>query len=886
MEDLEVAAIDSLTRALDLHSLRILVAIAETGSISGAARSLGFSQPTITQHVQRLEARLGAALVIRSARSARLTPVGALLAAHAPRIDASLTAAATELADMLGVRAGSVRIAAPDWAIAGIVAPVLGRFQAEVLGMRADFIEADPDEAIDLIRAGRADVALTSRFAAERDQAARIRRDGLRSSFLFADEVVAIVRADDASVRDARVVPASLAERPWIGGAATATDRVMTRLGANAKEPAHRVSSPQAALALVGHGLGVTFLAESSLAALVLPPGVRAVGLDPALTRRVLATTLVEAADIPAVETALRFLADRPPTATDMESLLDARRRHHAHGHRSRFVVPAHRTTPPSRSPLESSDMSLTLSRTSRASAAAAGALLLAACASPQAGDGAAAAASIESITVAMPGSLSSLYVGQEAGILNYYIASITQEGLVSLDADGALQPGLAESWEQVDDVTYVYELRDDATFQDGTPVTVEDVVFSLEQARDETLSPGLAYYLSGVDTIEQTGEEQVTITLAAPDAAFAKNMSTGGAAFITSKAFWEEHEGRVGTSEALLLGSGPYRVTEFVPDSHVSFERVDTWWGALPDVEKIRVEFIPDESTRLLAAQSGDVDLAFNVPLAQSTQWESLDTMRVEYVNDLSYVGMYFNTALAPFDDPKVREAFAHAVDRDAVVERVLRGHGEAATAIATPESLGSVYSADEARELLGSIPQYDFDLDAAAKALADSAHPDGFETELLTPSTGPQLGTAAQALAENLAQIGITLNVREVPIEEWLASLDPGSEYGVGFMWYFSTLGDPAEVPSYLLGAGNLSNYENPEVVDLLTQAGAESDATARIDLILEAETLQAEDVVNVPLWWGQSATAFGRELGMDEYSPFAFISAWPTALHHSNG
>ncbi|WP_136709987.1 ABC transporter substrate-binding protein [Agromyces sp. H66] len=885
MEDLEVAAIDSLTRALDLHSLRILVAIAETGSISGAARSLGFSQPTITQHVQRLEARLGAALVIRSARSARLTPVGALLATHAPRIDASLTAAATDLADMLGVRAGSVRIAAPDWAIAGIVAPVLGRFATEDSGVRADFIEADADEAIDLIRAGRADIALTSRFAAERDRAARIRRDGLRSSFLFADEVVAIVRDDDATPADPRVQPSVLADRPWIGGAATASDQVVARLGASGKEPAYRVSSPQAALALVGEGLGIAFLAESSLAALVLPAGVRAVGLDPALTRRVLATTLVEAADIPAVETALRFLADRQPTATDLESLLDARRRHHALGHRSRFSVPAHRTTPPSRSPLESPDMSITLSRTSRASAAAAGALLLAACTSPQPGDEA-EAATIESITVAMPGSLSSLYVGQEAGILNYYIASITQEGLVSLDADGALQPGLAESWEQVDDITYVYELRDDAKFQDGTPVTAEDVVFSLEQARDETLSPGLAYYLSGVDSIEQTGEEQVTITLTAPDAAFAKNMSTGGAAFITSKAFWDEHDGKVGTSEALLLGSGPYRVTDFVPDSHVSFERVDTWWGDLPEVEKIRVEFIPDESTRLLAAQSGDVDLAFNVPLAQSTQWEGLDTMRVEYVNDLSYVGMYFNTALAPFDDPKVREAFAHAVDRDAVVERVLRGHGEAATAIATPESLGSVYSADEARELLASIPQYDFDLDAAAKALAASTHPDGFEAELLTPSTGPQLGTAAQALAENLAKIGVTLNVREVPIEEWLASLDPGSEYGVGFMWYFSTLGDPAEVPSYLLGAGNLSNYENAEVIDLLAQAGAESDAAARIDLIVEAETLQAEDIVNVPLWWGQSATAFARELGMDEYSSFAFISAWPTALHPSAG
>ena len=520
------------------------------------------------------------------------------------------------------------------------------------------------------------------------------------------------------------------------------------------------------------------------------------------------------------------------------------------------------------------------------ATVAAASALMLTACASatPENTTAPDSGAEIEHITVALPGSLSSLYVGQEAGILNYYIASIAQEGLVSIDAQGRVQPGLAESWEQTDELTYVYELRDDASFQDGTPVTADDVVFSLEQARDETSSPGLAYYLTNVDTIEKTGDAEVTITLTEPDAAFASNMSTGGAAFVTSKAFWEEHDGKVGTPDALLLGSGPYQVTEFAPDSHVTFERVDTWWGQLPKVKEITVNFVPDESTRLLAAQSGDVDVAFNVPLAQSQQWENLDTMRVDYVNDLSYVGLYFNTNVAPFDDPKVREAFAHAVDREAYVDKLLRGHGEAATAIMTPESLGAAYDAEEARDVLADIPQWDYDLDAAKAALAASSVPDGFEAELLTPNTGPQLGTAAQALAQNLEEVGITLNVREVPIEEWLASLDASSDHGVNLMWYFSTLGDPAEVPSYLLGAGNPAGYDNPAIVDLIAQAGAASDPAARIDLLVQAETLQAEDAINVPLWWGQSATAFAKNLGMNDYSSFAFISSWPTQLYRA--
>ena len=879
--------IDALTRALDVHSLRILVAIDQTGSISAAARSLGYSQPTITQHVQRLEARLGAALVVRTARAARLTPTGALLAQHAPRIDASLTAAATELARMLGRRADLVRIAAFADAVGTVVAPALGRLAAQQPEIDASFVEAsDNAAALALVQDGRADIAVTLTLAVSGERHAIARRSGMRSTFLFAEEIVALSTAE-IQAAGGRIDPALLADEIWIRGDGSPGDLLAERLERPRAGDDIHVSNAAAAVALARHRVGTTFVAESALAGIDLPDGVRVWGLTPAVTRRATATALVEAATIPAVESALRVLASLRPSPADVEVILDARRRSASHRARfssSRTTYPA-RTAPPEESPMPFPSTA----RLAQAGAVvAAGALLLTACSGDPAPSASTALADsgeqIDSITVALPGSLSNLYVGQESGILNYYIASIAQEGLVAIDADGAIQPALAESWSQPDDVTYVYELRDDAMFQDGTPVTADDVVFSLNEARDETTSPGLAYYMTNVESVEKTGDSEVTITLTEPDAAFAKNMSTGGAAFITSKAFWDANDGNVGTASSLLMGTGPYKVTEFAPDSHVTFERTDTWWGEEPKVKSITVNFIPDESTRLLAAQSGDIDVAFNVPLAQSTQWEGLDTMRVDYVNDLSYVGLYFNTSVAPFDDPKVREAIAHAVDRDAYVDKLLRGHGEAATAIMTPESLAAVYSPDVAREKLAEIPQWDYDLDAAKAALAESGYPDGFETEILTPNTGPQLGTAAQALSQNLAEIGITLNVREVPIEEWLASLDASSDYGLNMMWYFSTLGDPAEIPSYLLGVGNPAAYDNPEIMALLSEVGAESNPSDRIDLLIEAETLQAEDAVNIPLWWGQSATAFANNLGMNDYSPFAFISSWPTQLYRA--
>lgn len=878
-----------MARALDLHTLRILVAIEETGSVTATARRLGYSQPAITQHLQRNEARLGVALVARAVRGMQLTEAGALLARHAPRIDEAITAAAAELAAHIDTDRGSVRVAAFPAAIATLLAPLLSRLEREFPGLRAEFIEAEPAEAIKAAEAGRADIALHYHYVADPGVVAgRHTADGLRSRFLLSDDVLAVVPRAEAERLGEDVELVELLPLTWIGGDATCTDHLvrLARAAGAAPNDRHDVSSAAAALALVDSGIGITFLSRLALSTVRIPDGVVTLQLRPRVRRRIYATALDEATGIPSIAVALRLLAvgeiDRRNS--------DPSRATRLHAQRARF------STAPFSPPItltERHDASMKTTGTTpqrglRGPAiAVASALLLAGCAtgtSTPDNAGTDTGEEIDAITVALPGSLSSLYVGDESGILNYYIASITQEGLVSLNAEGTLQPGLAQSWTQPDDVTYVYELREDARFQDGTPVTADDVVFSLEQARDETSSPGLSYYLSGVESVEKTGEHEVTITLAQPDSSFAANMSTAGAAFITSKEFWESADGEVGTSSNLLMGSGPYRVTEFVPDSHVNFERVDTWWGELPTVESINVQFIPDEGTRLLAAQSGDVDVAFNVPLAQAAQWESLDNMRVDYVNDLSYVGMYFNLALAPFDDPKVREAFAHSVDRGTVVDNLLRGHGEVATTIATPESLGSVYSAEEARSILGAVPQYEFNLESARDALAASSRPDGFETDMLFPSTGPQLGTAAQSLAENLSQIGITLNVREVPIEEWLASLDANSSYGVGLMWYFSTLGDPVEVPSYMLGADNISNYDNPEIQSLLARAGAETDPAARIDLIVEAEALQAADIVDVPLWWGQSATAFASDLGMRDYSSFAFTSSWPTALYRT--
>lgn len=489
----------------------------------------------------------------------------------------------------------------------------------------------------------------------------------------------------------------------------------------------------------------------------------------------------------------------------------------------------------------------------------------------------------IKLLTVGLPGSLSNLYPGQEAGILNYYVAALVMEGLVYVDPSGSTRPAVASAWSRPDAETYVYTIREDAKFSDGTPVTVDDVLYSFEMARSAKASPSIASYYGAVKTIKQTGSREITVKLSSPSESFEWIPSSPGALFIAPKAFWQKNNGQIGTAQALLEGTGPYRVTSFQPDSHVRLELNDTWWGGKPKVEAIQINFISDDSARYLAEKSGAIQMSFNVPLDAVAQWQSLPGNRVLSVPDRSWAGLIFNLDTAPTSDIHVRRAIAHCIDRAAVVKELLHGQGQVATAISTPEQFVGVYSPQDASSRLAAVPQYDFSIAQAKAELAQSSVPHGFTTSLEYPNTGPQLGTAALSLASNLKQIGITLQVKEVTISQWLANLGAPKQ-PLRYMWYFNTTPDPAELVTYLLynKPANLAGYVNSQVDTLLGQATVELDATKRANLIIEAQKLAGADLPYLPLWWGRSLTSFSDHVGISDYSSYTFESPWASYLY----
>lgn len=264
-----------IDQRLDLHSVRIVRAIAETGTITGAARSLGYSQPAISQHLQRIEARLGLPLVTRVGRSVRLTEAGAVLARHALTITSALDAAEGDLADLAGLRTGTVRLAAFPTASSTIVPRLLAAMASAHPGIHITYIEAQPPEAVALLRDGGADLAITFSYPGDRADPHSDSTSGLVLETLFTEDVVVVVPAAHRLASEPVIDVASLARERWIAGCPRCRGHLLAVCEVAGFTPSisYETDNASAVLNMVASGLGVAMLPRLALATATLPNG-------------------------------------------------------------------------------------------------------------------------------------------------------------------------------------------------------------------------------------------------------------------------------------------------------------------------------------------------------------------------------------------------------------------------------------------------------------------------------------------------------------------------------------------------------------------------------------------------------------------------------------
>ncbi|MER5711879.1 MULTISPECIES: LysR family transcriptional regulator [Streptomyces] len=286
---------------IEARHLRVLRAVAATGSFSAAARELGCTQPAVSQQMKALETSAGTPLLIRTGREMRLTQAGEVLVRHASGILAGLTAAEEEVAAIAGLRAGRVRLVSFPSGSSTLVPTALAALRAKHPGTRVSLVEAEPPRSIEMLREGDCDVALAFRYGAGRAE-----WDDLVVRPLLADRLVGLVPEGHRLAGAGSVGIAELAEESWIAGCPRCRRQLVDVCEEAGFTPRIDFATDDypAVVGLVGAGLGVAVLPELAIES-VRPKGARTVTVEPAVEREIVALTLPDLAQVPAVAATL-----------------------------------------------------------------------------------------------------------------------------------------------------------------------------------------------------------------------------------------------------------------------------------------------------------------------------------------------------------------------------------------------------------------------------------------------------------------------------------------------------------------------------------------------------------------------------------------------------
>ena len=292
---------------IEARHLRVLRAVAATGSFSAAARELGCTQPAVSQQMKALESSAGTPLLIRTGREMRLTQAGEALTRHAAGILAGLTAAEEEVAAIAGLRAGRVRLVSFPSGCSSLVPAALAALRAAHPGTRVSLEEAEPPRSAELLRAGDCDIALAFRYAGA---TAPDEWDDLVVRPLLADRLVGLVPEGHRLADAASAGIGELAADPWIAGCPRCRRQLVEVCETEGFTPRIDFATDDypAVLGLVAAGLGVAVLPALALESL-RPKGVRTIAVEPAVEREIVALTLPDLAQVPAVAATLDHLA-------------------------------------------------------------------------------------------------------------------------------------------------------------------------------------------------------------------------------------------------------------------------------------------------------------------------------------------------------------------------------------------------------------------------------------------------------------------------------------------------------------------------------------------------------------------------------------------------
>jgi peptide/nickel transport system substrate-binding protein len=405
---------------------------------------------------------------------------------------------------------------------------------------------------------------------------------------------------------------------------------------------------------------------------------------------------------------------------------------------------------------------------------------------------------------------------------------------LVEPDGNLEMRPALAESWSvSPDQLTWTFHLRNGVTFQDGSPFTADDVVFSYRRIIDEKLSNVDKF--SAVTDVSAPNPDTVVIRVKQPTPNLLTNLGGfKGMAIVQRK---NVENGQIATHP---VGTGPFAFASQKSGDSITLTANPNYWGGRPKVPGVTFRFISEPSTALSALQAGEIDWTDAIPTQRVAQLKNDDSLHLAVTPSNDYWYLALNEARETWKDPRVRQAIAYAIDRKAIVQATSYGTATA-NQLAIPEGNPWYTPYDE----------YRYDIDEAKRLLAEAGVAPK-TMDMLVTSEYPETVTAAQVIADNLKPLGITVNIRTVDFATWLDEQNNGN-FDMLMMGWLGNI-DPDDfyyAQHHTGGSNNAQKFSNPDVDRLLDAGRIEVNRQARQQDYAKAATIIADQASYIYLY-----------------------------------
>jgi peptide/nickel transport system substrate-binding protein len=424
----------------------------------------------------------------------------------------------------------------------------------------------------------------------------------------------------------------------------------------------------------------------------------------------------------------------------------------------------------------------------------------------------------------------------------------------------------LADKWSvSPDGLTWTFNLKSGHKFWDGTPVDSNAVKFTFDSMLK--MNKGPASDFRAVKEVQVPDANTVKFVLTTPFAVFP--VLLGDIGIINPKVMEKAQGDDYGSTYLAtnLMGSGPYRLTEWKPNQQVVLEAVPEYWGTQPKAKKVIFPILTEVSNLRLRLEKGDLDIAWGIPTDQLLTMFGEPGIRVAEGTGFDFIYVYLNNQKKPFDNVKVRQALSYATDYSTIVNELLKGHGKQ---LKTPFAEGM----EGYKEPTFT---YTHDVAKAKQLLAEAGYANGFTFTLLYASPTVGAAQAAQVLQANWAEIGVKVQLQEIAEATRRERVDKGDFEASMGQWVktaqpYWTLNVWHESSRFGL-AGDRSFYKNEQVDKLLAAASAEMDLTKRTGLYSQATDLVMKDAPYVYLYQRNSMLPMRDNLKGHLYNPVPY-------------